>query len=784
MGQRQVLRLDGELHIDVTHELNDDLPANDARSLNVKLDSADDAGTAKQILLYLKNKATTPGFDPIWKKHAEYLADYYQQSVSLSDGLNRAPALGGGTIRHPRNVRQVETNLGIMLDDFAGGVGGEKEIIFWIASSTAGGTGEGTHRFVGETIAKLLQREHAARVRLKFIRIGPMSYSSVDPERTKLNTFFGVAADAAFHSRLLEEYGDQGLTANWFYVEVPDVGKGAAAKPFRSRLVEMACKGIMLDELSSDIDTIINNDGIGLVSVGYWGQDFDENGKYYVTINQLITQLDELITPNYYGKYVSGNNNPPTFSSTSLEGVAEDLTEDVLIQKMSVHAWKFPKTLTGNPGKAEILAWARECVDDINQLISPRSVGKLNVRVEVSMRLQKKETEDAKQEGSQPSVAKEELRVSGFAAEPHTPEWFDEVELTQNVKAWAFYLLGTGQGTREDDSDWLRKLVMYGQECYKAQNPPWPDSMSKGTRVRARELHNPLVKFITALAYVLRLDELERDADALLGSALVDATKVLKFAEGQELVAKASKRTFQDVPVLASPLDEELERRTTWLMLLDKAARRNDAPLFRKEVLKGATGLEKEGLISILNLDRKLSPDDQQIKKALRQHVGQMVDAEGDVHEAMWWHNSKPLKVNFSFRIFPRLKDTLRAALKDEDQEIKYLYTKMGFIGLYVLAFEGATVNTQSNDLIVTPTYLIRPYIELVRSKLNDWADVPRGRTGSKFDLVCAGVGSEPLFAPALAAAGLTDVELKKLGEFYNLYDPAKRTRNKMAKRA
>lgn len=307
LGQRKVLGIDGEMIIDVREEVDDTLARSDPFSINVRVDLPAPIGTAHQLLVDMKDRIGKTILSPKYIAHTRFLANNWPGDEPLKDGLARAPAFGGGAIRQADNVIDLDSKLRIMINERAQDIGPANPIEFWIVSSTAGGTGEGIHRYAGEKIVEILSSKKGARVMLNFVRIGQATYNAVDPHRTSLNTFFGIAADAALKMQLRAKYEEVGVTTRWFFLEVPPVGVGPTAVPIRARLVEVAAKAIMLEELGESINTIVVNDGIGLVRVGYWGKDFDEKVMYHETLQQLQAKLNELIEPDGYAKYVTAS---------------------------------------------------------------------------------------------------------------------------------------------------------------------------------------------------------------------------------------------------------------------------------------------------------------------------------------------------------------------------------------------------------------------------------------------------------------------------------------------
>ncbi len=774
LGQRKILGVSGELDVDVRREVNDNLPINDERSLIVKLDMAREAGTAKRLLHHTREQVQNlSGNNQTYKRHTEYLAQYWTQDSPLEDGLARSPAVGAATIRHEQNVAELNAKLLKMIDEWTVGVGADTPVVFWIVSSCAGGTGEGIHRFVGESIVEIFSTRPAARVRLNFIRIGPGTYRMIDEVRTSLNAFMGIAGDAAFKVKIPRAYPKVNVTTNWFYLEVPPVGVGSAAKPIRAKLIEMASKALMLEELQGDINTIVNNDGIGLVRVGYWGKDFNEDARYYQTLLQLTKGLSEFINPNQYAKYVAGKDEPE-FSSDVMEKIKETLNNaELLLHKMQSESWQFPKyTATGTLKPEEIMRMVPQWKNAIDQLIAPERLDRVQPEFLLAQRVRKEGSEETE-------TRRLPLQVPTASGTQFSKEWFGRIETAQQVEAWADYLLGTDQRP----GLWA-SLVELGKVCSKDQHPPALESLNLNIQQKANKLRNSLWSFTETLVKVLRLTELRSEARVYLSSELEGARNVLMAAEKQLPIAEAAAKRKEAAPVIAADLSDRLGQLTeeSWLRILHDAVKRTDDKLFRSEVLKGATGLERDGLLAVLSLPTTVTADE--IRATLREKMGRMVDADNTPYEAQWWSGSRPPGIlrEFNYRILPKLGLKVRAELGDSDKEIKYLYTGLGVIGLNVLAFEGVTIAT-SQDTITTPAYLMAGFVEKVKKHLDDWNDKPVGVPSPKLNLLSAGVGSEPLYKPALVKAGLGIPHLDKLDDYFDLYQPEEERKKKAPKK-
>lgn len=752
LGQRRVLGsgITAELQIDVTRELVPE--RGDTNSLRIALDKP--VGTIPLLLRDMKARIGESITQPADIRHTEFLCRHMVTGGDLWEGLAQSPAIGGGTIGHKDNLTALRNRLSVMIYKMAQNIGQENPLRVWIISSTAGGTGAGIHRSVAATLAEVV-KQYWECLTLNFVRIGPATYQSINARRTRLNTFFGVAADAAFALKCSDDF--PGVTTNWYYVELPDVGSGNRAKPIRAELVEMAVKTLMLDDLAGPLNTLLINDGLRMVPtrIGYWGRDFEEKVKYYEVLRRLVEKLRDLIEPSD-SKYVSGRPQPAFQPGPSLPQVLRGLrSEQDLLHKIEVQGWKFPKYRGRLSEDDRIKDWKRA----INELIAPFEVD--NLALEAGFEIEKPEEE--RREGESDRMM---LSVPEHTPGAYDKAWFDMIANAQRVKAWCTALL-TSSGPQEGLIERLNRLARACSDAQHALNP------MKGSAARARDMNEYLADFVETLVQVVRLKGLEKAADRCLQSQLAGPKELLKEAERQLEIARSAAEGMGTSPVIAADLSDELDRlrQQTWLRLLERGFQQAGSDGFRKEVLAGAVGLTEAGLLNVLGLPG--NADRQRIQETLGR-MGRMYSADGDEFEAQWWQAQAPSRVEqqYQFRILPEVEPKVEAQLGEGSGQIGYIYAKLGVIGLYVLAFEGVCIGN-AHETVTTPAYLLRPFVPLVRDTLKNWPKEPVvGRTHGQIEVASAGVVGDPLYERALRDAGLTDEELGKIGQFYEFYNP------------
>jgi hypothetical protein len=780
LGQRSELGLHAEIQIDVSEEIRVERQSReDPFSTGfVKLDQG--IGTTgilfRDISLQIQQQPqqqqlNNPYLNAFSSQEALRHFDFLQKTqianIALKYGLGRSPAIGGLTIRHTSNQASLAEVLGRLLSRH--GIGPNNDVEAWIVSSTAGGTGEGIHRFVGAFLANYVQQNFAAntQVTLNFIRVGPMTYQTVDHRRTSLNTFFGIAADVAF---ILWSKAIPNLTTNWFYLDLPDVGIGQNSKPWRAQLVELAAKTIMLKELQSDLNAtkiLYQEFPMMATRVGFWGRDFARKQKYYQTLRQLRQKLEDLINPDYEKK-ISQARVEPTFEIgeelNTLIGNAQDRAN---VQRQIEGGWKFPRPNIRDPKSLESL---RQYVDACKKEMSSFVAGGWeNVLASSDWWVERMERTGTEEPRPRRVVLRvPEMEQIRFG----TPEWFRNIAEAQEAYAWARYLLGCDLKKKEGQLVQGRGLAAELLRCAREISSAfYRFGLFRTTEDRAREVAARLGKFVELLAKVDRLLQLEKKAQSLLASQLSEAHRILERVKADTGESGGSTQVIQAAE-LDHPLDQAMGR--TWLELLQDAIRRHDPNAFERAVLRGATGLTIDGLREVLGLPPQA--DIEAIHTALASQMGRIPDPSDPTQqrfsEAPWWQAIPPPEgIGFQYRILPlkdkKIKEELDNYANPQQVNFRYIYTDQD-IGLYILAFHCVPLaQVSEGDPAKATSYLLQPLVQHFRGAL---------RTPEL--IASSGVIGEPLYLPglkqALAAENISDQELNQaintIAQFYLFY--------------
>jgi len=545
LGQRQVLGMDAELQIDVSTQIvSRKWETQDARSFVLELDqnvgttgllfsealaricedSRDDCD--KHIPEYVQNSL----YQEPDIQHLRLLTRHFKANVALERGLAQSPAIGGLTIRHGANRQALEQVLHEMTAEQ--GLGPQNSLEVWLVSSTAGGTGEGIHRFVVAALAEFFQSRYTdTLLTVNLIRVGPLTYQAVNYERTALNTFFGIAADTAFALKSCDEF--PALTTHWFYVDVPDVGTGEHSVPLRARNVEIAAKTIMLPELQDDLQRLlVYNNGIPMVltRAGYWQRDFGEQRLYYETLRQLRDKLRDLVKPDYEQRFIdrAGQQPPRLESGRDLEEFIQRVSDvDYVAQKLE-EGWTFPKYhLQSYPGSLEevreqVLKWKTS----LEELLGSDFV---NLKAQWVIDRVREEAGEALRE--QIPLRSSVETVVEFGQE----QWFHQVAEAHESLAWSRMLLGCdlqlGTPQRMGQENRLERLLNRAAEVSKVLHGF--HLFKGGTARQAHGAAEKLGEFLRALVEVELLLRLEADALQVLNTELSGVQQVLELVESE-----------------------------------------------------------------------------------------------------------------------------------------------------------------------------------------------------------------------------------------------------------
>ena len=764
LKKRQLLGFKAEMQIDVTKEL-----LVDKTDLNFLSVAVDNGQTQKMVLGETRRRNQTPTdgdveyspfiFRPRDIKHLEDMDAIMMGDPALDAGLAQSPAVGSLAIRTDAVVRSLDQAIQNM---FVKGViqpAIPPEI--WIISSTAGGTGEGTHRFVAARVIHYLQRTHAEMpIKIRFIRVGPMTYRTVQNETTARNTFFAIAADAAFHLHYTRQA--QGVTMQWFFADLPDVGIEDDGRIKRAKIIEIACRAIMWDGMRDDFDKLfVNYRGIPFVFIraGFWGGNFDSDRIYFQTLSDLEAKLDDLVSPNDASRYLKGADGQvqtPVWEPEKLD--LKFLNRDYILRCVVQDRWTLPAFKRTDPYLQLLAAW-RSSVDRLIE--KERRQGLSSLGVTCSIMRKSAEVDTALHEPFHFTIRHDVLENPQQLYDGNWSEALDEVHTTI---AWCKYLLDGADG-----HSGLREELMSLAEKVRDIFHIWT-SRFEADDARARKLTEGglLASFVETLAKTSYLEE-----------RLMEATAARQLAMGnlQPLMEKVAKKRKEQADKLGAKVESpvrsvslmeilDLERSRTWLYLLVTST--TDDGKFKDNVLRGANGLTETGLRTILGLQP--GSKEPEIVQALVEHAGSMQVDESMV-ESVWWQGLPPPNATYKFscRILPDMDSGFKARMVQAARQadgLRVMYTPIGLIDLNVMAFE--VIGAGGPDDAFTATqHLMASFLPLIKNSLKQWRpDFGAGKPGGQTDIIYAGPIGERLFLDLLQKM-LTKEEIDKLSEYY-----------------
>ena len=768
LGQRKVLGLDGEIQIDVTEEINltrKELSLDkDNLSLSVKADIC--SPNVGNLLTKIPEIAEAQGWGPDELKHATFIQENFLGSPALKDGMAQSAAIGGLAILHPDTQTLLGARLSDMLTQTANA---DVDLEFWIISSTSGGTGEGIHRAVSDKIIEVTKNSHSGSKKIKHIRIGKSTYTTIGKARATIQTLLGICADAKFPEKMRNKYGGKNATFNWYYIDLPDYGKGNETKRPRGRMISLAAKALMIPELVEPLQLLESNANTAIIRTGYWGHEYDDEDLYNATLSGFILKLENLINPKKEDLFKE-RSQPEFEEGETFQQVLKKLTDGEQIIPKLEDGWSISKEKIAKD-ISELDAYLNDNVNCMNNLFGDFLLNEL-------------ELQDPPKYMTQVNLANnpEPIPFRSDSKPSQNKDWYEIYRNAQSVVAWVNKELGlqttalpnleSGK-SKNTKRSWysegglLDKLFKKHNECKDALK----GGAFKNNANRAKSLVKVLSEYSVLLMKCRILFDEYSNAVKLI-AAEEKPNKILVFAKIRQGVLTTNSTNGSRKSVITADLMDVLDHLNgkTWFDLVLEATQKNLIEEFKSHILKGAVVLTYEGLKEVLGLPQNASDDD--IKLELNDNVGRMFDKDGKKIQALWMCNQDPRKVatyaEFVFRLLPRLAEGLKERIGqgENDAGVSYHYPPLGVLGLYVLALEGLTVATQE-EMVFTPAFLIKPLIPELQGLLKDWRPHKTGKDSPRIKIALAGVVGDSLPLDILHEAGLKPDETEKLKEYY-----------------
>ena len=734
-------------------------------------------------------------------------AKYYWRNVPaalLMFGLAQSPATGSATVRYPSTRNTLRQAFSPIQH-----AAGQQGVEVWIVSSTAGGTGQGIHRFVGAMIAQLMA-DSDCPVALNFIQVGQTTYTTIG-EQTKTNTFLGVAADIAFH-HLAQEINLRAV-ANFYYLDLPDVSGGSDANAIRQQIVEMSIKTLMLEDMNVDLTQLtINRSGLRFVlaRTGVWGRDYTQDAKYQQSLTALLAKLKALISEGAEFnqnaakilKESNAQNTSPAFDTSPDYQRALASVQQV----DTIQAWlnnnKVPIPVIGIKTKVPPLSkdWSDATKKDYEALREQwtkcfdTGFGFVVENLGAKFTHTKVSRNYGVTEAAVP-VTQTTIVPLAAIAPPEQDQlnqpWLDAINDLHIVRVWCRCLL-EGQTYVELVSGARYDFLVEAQKAAVAIAPWWI-----GNRKKAEILQPILPRLLKSLAMVTFLEKELPAAENLLTAALATPKAISDYGQQQLIALGAGVATAPagQTVIFTAGLADEVDNNShhTWLRVLQRAVQHNSPTEFHQAVLVGAVGLTQQGLAQVLDLPP--NADQLQILARLRgepannqDHAVNMI--RGISRASVWWQQTQPPGIpedaQYHYRILPKLEPGLFNTIKNNigsdtntGGRIKTLEEKFGRTGLYVMTFHGVSLNNVFGDVKATPSYMLGLLKQYMVNLMHNWyADETQiaGNNSANYRIAAASAIGEPLDLPALIQAELTLEQILKLARYFPMHSKSRTT--------
>lgn len=736
-------------------------------------------------------------------------AKYYWRNVPaalLRFGLAQSPATGSATVRYPATRNTLREAFSPIKH-----AAGEQGVEVWIVSSTAGGTGQGVHRFVGAMIAQLLQDTPSCSVALNFVQVGQTTYTTAG-EQTKTNTFLGVAADIAFH-HLAQEINKQ-VVANFYYLDLPDVGNGGDANAIRQQIVEMSIKTLMLPDMNEDLTKLtINRSGLRFVlaRTGFWGRDYSQDAKYQQSLTALHGKLKALISEGAEFdqnaakilRESAAQNTSPAFDTTSPD--YQRALESVQ-QVNTIQTWlnnnRVPIPVIGFKTKVPPLSkdWSDATKKNYADLRTQWTTcfetgfGFVVENLGANFTHTKVSRNYGVTADSGPVNQTTIVPLAAIAAPQQdqlNQPWMDAINDLHIVRVWCRCLL-EGQTYAEPTLGARYDFLVEAQNAAKAA-APW----FVGNRKKAESLQTILPRLLKSLTMIALLEKELPAAENLLAAALTTPKAINDYGQQQLIALGAGVATAPagHTVIFTAGLADEVDNIShhTWLKVLERAVQHKSPTEFHQAVLVGAVGLTQQGLAQVLDLPP--NADKLQILARLKDepennqdHVVNIIS--GISRTSIWWQRTPPSGIpddaQYHYRIVPKLEPGLFNTIKNNigsdtntGGRIKTLEEKFGRTGLYVMTFHGVSLNNVFGDVKATPNYMLGNMRQYMEDLMHNWyADETQiaGNNSANYRIAAASAIGEPLDLPALIQSNLNLEQILKLARYFPMHSKSRTT--------
>ncbi len=717
IGLRDEIGIDCVMQIDVSKEL--DTKSENTKSLRVPLDFK--LISTAEVAVWLKETYASYPAGPE-KVHADFIADYYPYNDLMTEGAGKSPAIGGAVLRDTDTTNNLIAKLGDLIKVSAAD-GDNAHMDVWFVASTAGGAGAGVCRFVAKKLAEL-HRTSGITTKFIFMRPGPYVYKSVDPEQTQLNTFFSIAADAAFQLRMSDEH--HAIPTYWYYFDLPDCGIGPAGRKKSRRLIAQTIKPVMQGDLNAQLAAFQNGGPPrAIIRSGYWSVGLEEKDdkKYTDSLSALKKKLDKFRQL----EYVQSSTNV-TYRCPVNDDLKTELKKVDLGAKYKDH-WKLQK-INNNNVETMLQLWK----EDLKKLAASGYWERMVRHVESEFRVIIGQDEFA-------------FAIHIGSLTTFSKDWC--LDMPQKVRN-----LQCAQKILKDLTD---EIWLNGERISK--NFLWGANTKT---LIANVVHQDLFDLMFALAKVEYLTGIVKVYEPYIREELPKIEVI-----GDDLPKEKTSNNESLLIEVAELHDQFVigDITKTWIEWINDALKNLNTlreNTLREIVLMGAIGLTRAGLFKALGLS---SGDPNQIKNTLANSG----NATGS--KAIWWQDSNLVIYHkYMYRFFPKLDPITRSSIGEEDatNSINYVHPSPNSkLGLDITTLEVANCDS-NNTVLGTPVACLKPLVPVVRQLLASFLPPLSKQSPTNQTLIAkAGVIGDPLHREVLVQAGLTASEITALEKFY-----------------
>jgi hypothetical protein len=737
-----VPNMDGELLIDVYSEnqrVIDELGRIPHNFHRVDLDREICAQSGHALInLFLNRLVKTDNLFP--EQPQRYLIrdlhKYYFGHKNFSDGVHQSPTLGGFLIRHPQVSRLLDASIARMVQNAERQALVDQDVTVWIVSSTVGGTGEGINRYVAERFLDYFAgNNHYHNIGIVFLRIGPATYRSCDTNDIDLNSFYAIAHDKAFITKMRNKYG-MGSSVAHIYLDLPDVGSGRLAAPARSKMIALTC-GQMMHQWND-----FYNVEPGVFRAGLWMDIIPQERKYVDALKALQKQLSAVVNE----EIEQASNTFPEPMYWQEEGLFEP-DADILNKWLTVcEDFLQPTTI---PDFFEEFKKTLERIIKTAELIFELDSARNDYQLQVP--------------NPNYYLGNNNISLRDFERTETNRKTYRSLELALWLKKCASHQLGIDLGGCEIlDGGLISRIIEISRSIRKIQK-----NILKHPSLKKNEISMILPSFLSAVfeAYLWInclsrsqriFDENRRNIEALL-------TKV-----NIELNALNVPDEWANSYITIRDLDEQCEEfhNRTWLdALYDNV--KGDLPeiYFKDIVLSGVQGLTVFGLRKILRVDEN-TPFEVLLDR-LTNGFDFYPESGDQQFEWQWWQGMPMpnLPNRFSYRFLPSVEEKVTAFLGNGNENVGFFYDNPKTFGLNLGLLEGGHLDGDASE---TYRFHIEPFIAAVKGCLSEWKFSFDRFTG-RYRVMTANNLDEPISRDFLSFIGLEQEEIEKIGYYSQL---------------